>query len=446
MFDSLSDRLEGIFNKLRSRGYLKEEDVDVALREIRLALLEADVNFRVVKDFVNRIKEKAIGQEILKSLTPGQQVVKIVHDELVHLLGDRNEKIQLAPNPPTIIMMVGLHGSGKTTTSAKLANLFKKQGRRPMLVAADLQRPAAIDQLETLGRQIDVPVYLKRETKDPVRVAEGAVKQAVLDARDIIILDTAGRLHVDDTLMEELSSIKSAINPQEILFVADAMTGQDAVNIAKTFNERIGITGIILTKMDGDARGGAALSIRSVTGRPIKFIGVGEKIEMIEPFYPDRVASRILGMGDVLTFIEKAQESGTLEEAEKLQKKIMEESFTLEDLRDQLKHIRSMGPIDNLLSMIPGLGKQIKNVQIDEREFIKIEAIINSMTPRERRNPQILNGSRKRRIAMGSGTTVTDVNKVLKQYKEMKRMLKMFKGKKGKGGKRFKGLPRFMPF
>ncbi|HHN64654.1 MAG TPA: signal recognition particle protein [Nitrospirae bacterium] len=446
MFDSLSDRLEGIFNKLRSRGYLKEEDVDVALREIRLALLEADVNFRVVKDFVNRIKEKAIGQEILKSLTPGQQVVKIVHDELVHLLGDRNEKIQLAPNPPTIIMMVGLHGSGKTTTSAKLANLFKKQGRRPMLVAADLQRPAAIDQLETLGRQIDVPVYLKRETKDPVRVAEGAVKQAVLDARDIIILDTAGRLHVDDTLMEELSSIKSAINPQEILFVADAMTGQDAVNIAKTFNERIGITGIILTKMDGDARGGAALSIRSVTGRPIKFIGVGEKIEMIEPFYPDRVASRILGMGDVLTFIEKAQESVTLEEAEKLQKKIMEESFTLEDLRDQLKHIRSMGPIDNLLSMIPGLGKQIKNVQIDEREFIKIEAIINSMTPRERRNPQILNGSRKRRIAMGSGTTVTDVNKVLKQYKEMKRMLKMFKGKKGKGGKRFKGLPRFMPF
>ncbi len=446
MFDSLSDRLEGIFNKLRSRGYLKEEDVDVALREIRLALLEADVNFRVVKDFVNRIKEKAIGQEILKSLTPGQQVVKIVHDELVHLLGDRNEKIQLAPNPPTIIMMVGLHGSGKTTTSAKLANLFKKQGRRPMLVAADLQRPAAIDQLETLGRQIDVPVYLKREAKDPVRVAEGAVKQAVLDARDIIILDTAGRLHVDDALMEELSSIKSAINPQEILFVADAMTGQDAVNIAKTFNERIGITGIILTKMDGDARGGAALSIRSVTGRPIKFIGVGEKIEMIEPFYPDRVASRILGMGDVLTFIEKAQESVTLEEAEKLQKKIMEESFTLEDLRDQLKHIRSMGPIDNLLSMIPGLGKQIKNVQIDEREFIKIEAIINSMTPRERRNPQILNGSRKRRIAMGSGTTVTDVNKVLKQYKEMKRMLKMFKGKKGKGGKRFKGLPRFMPF
>ncbi len=435
MFDSLSDRLEGIFNKLRSRGYLKEEDVDVALREIRLALLEADVNFRVVKDFVNRIKEKAIGQEILKSLTPGQQVVKIVHDELVHLLGDRNEKIQLAPNPPTIIMMVGLHGSGKTTTSAKLANLFKKQGRRPMLVAADLQRPAAIDQLETLGRQIDVPVYLKREAKDPVRVAEGAVKQAVLDARDIIILDTAGRLHVDDALMEELSSIKSAINPQEILFVADAMTGQDAVNIAKTFNERIGITGIILTKMDGDARGGAALSIRSVTGRPIKFIGVGEKIEMIEPFYPDRVASRILGMGDVLTFIEKAQESVTLEEAEKLQKKIMEESFTLEDLRDQLKHIRSMGPIDNLLSMIPGLGKQIKNVQIDEREFIKIEAIINSMTPRERRNPQILNGSRKRRIAMGSGTTVTDVNKVLKQYKEMKRMLKMFKGKKGKGNR-----------
>ncbi|NOY64562.1 MAG: signal recognition particle protein, partial [Nitrospirae bacterium] len=360
--------------------------------------------------------------------------------------GSKNEKIQLAPNPPTIIMMVGLHGSGKTTTSAKLANLFKKQGRRPMLVAADLQRPAAIDQLETLGKQVEIPVYLNRETKDPVRVAEGAVKQAILDARDIVILDTAGRLHVDDTLMEELSSIKTAINPHEILFVADAMTGQDAVNIAKTFNEKIGITGIILTKMDGDARGGAALSIRSVTGKPIKFIGVGEKIEMIEPFHPDRVASRILGMGDVLTFIEKAQESVSLEEAEKLQKKILEESFTLEDLKDQIKHIRSMGPLENLLSMIPGIGKQIKNVQIDEKEFTKIEAIINSMTPKERRNPQILNGSRKRRIALGSGTTVTDVNKVLKQYKEMKRMLKMFKGKKGKGGKKTRGLPRFMPF
>lgn len=446
MFDALSDRLEGIFSKLRSRGYLKEEDIDVALREIRLALLEADVNFRVVKDFINRIKEKAIGQEILKSLTPGQQVVKIVHEELIHLLGSKNEKIQLAPNPPTIIMMVGLHGSGKTTTSAKLANLFKKQGRRPMLVAADLQRPAAIDQLETLGKQIDIPVYLNREIKDPVKVAEGSVKQAILDARDILILDTAGRLHVDDALMEELSSIKTTINPHEILFVADAMTGQDAVNIAKTFNEKIGITGIILTKMDGDARGGAALSIRSVTGKPIKFIGVGEKIEMIESFYPDRVASRILGMGDVLTFIEKAQESVSLEEAEKIQKKILEESFTLEDLKDQIKHIRSMGPIENLLSMIPGIGKQIKNVQVDEKEFTKIEAIINSMTPKERRNPQILNGSRKRRIALGSGTTVTDVNKVLKQYKEMKRMLKMFKGKKGKGGKKTKGLPRFMPF
>lgn len=446
MFDALSDRLEGIFSKLRSRGYLKEEDIDVALREIRLALLEADVNFRVVKDFVNRIKEKAVGQEILKSLTPGQQVVKIVHEELIHLLGSKNEKIQLAPNPPTIIMMVGLHGSGKTTTSAKLANLFKKQGRRPMLVAADLQRPAAIDQLETLGKQIDIPVYLNREIKDPVKVAEGAVKQAILDARDILILDTAGRLHVDDALMEEISSIKTTINPHEILFVADAMTGQDAVNIAKTFNEKIGITGIILTKMDGDARGGAALSIRSVTGKPIKFIGVGEKIEMIESFYPDRVASRILGMGDVLTFIEKTQESVSLEEAEKIQKKILEESFTLEDLKDQIKHIRSMGPIENLLSMIPGIGKQIKNVQVDEKEFTKIEAIINSMTPKERRNPQILNGSRKRRIALGSGTTVTDVNKVLKQYKEMKRMLKMFKGKKGKRGKKNKGLPRFMPF
>ncbi len=446
MFDALSDRLEGIFSKLRSRGYLKEEDVDVALREIRLALLEADVNFKVVKDFVNRVKEKAIGQEVLKSLTPGQQVVKIVHEQLIELLGSKNEKINLAPNPPTIIMMVGLHGSGKTTTAAKLANIFKKQGRRPLLVAADLQRPAAIDQLATLGSQIEVPVYTDRQEKDPVKVAQASLKQARLDARDILILDTAGRLHIDEELMNQLRAIKEAVSPHETLFVADAMTGQDAVNIAKSFNEEIGIDGIILTKMDGDARGGAALSIRSVTGKPIKFIGVGEKIDMLEPFHPDRVASRILGMGDVLTFIEKAQQTVSAEEAEKLQKKILEESFTLEDLKEQIRHIRSMGPIENLLSMIPGIGKQLKNVQVDEKEFTKIEAIINSMTPKERRAPQIINGSRKRRIARGSGTTVTDVNKVLKQYKEMKRMLKMFKGKKGKMGKKFKGLPKFMPF
>ncbi len=441
MFDSLSERLEGVFKKLKGRGYLKEEDVDVALREIRLALLEADVNFKVVKDFVNRVKEKAIGRDVLKSLTPGQQVVKIVHEELIELLGSQNEKIRLSPNPPTVVMMIGLHGSGKTTTSAKLARMFKKQGRRPLLVAADLQRPAAIEQLITLGKQIDVPVYAQKDEKDPVKVATEAVSEARRGAGDIVIIDTAGRLHIDEELMTELRRVKEAVKPHEVLFVADAMTGQDAVNIAKSFNEEIGIDGVILTKMDGDARGGAALSIRHVTGRPIKFMGVGEKIDMLEPFHPDRVASRILGMGDVLSFIEKAQEAVDLKEAEALQEKLLKESFTLDDLKEQLKKIRSMGPIENLLSMIPGMGKQLKNVRIDEKEFVRVEAIINSMTPQERRHPKIINGSRKKRIARGSGTSVSDVNRLLKQYKEMKRMMKMFKGKKGK----FK-LPRFMPF
>jgi signal recognition particle subunit SRP54 len=445
MFDSLSERLDGIFRKLRGRGYLKEEDIDTVLREIRLSLLEADVNFRVVKDFIARIREKAIGAEVLKSLTPGQQVVKIVHEELINLLGGTAEKIQLSPNPPTIIMMVGLHGSGKTTTSAKLAHHFKKQGRRPMLVAADLQRPAAIDQLVTLGGQIEVPVFHSREEKNPIALSQASISEAKKTARDILILDTAGRLHIDDELMSQLSGIRDAVTPSEILFVADAMTGQDAVNIAKSFNEQIGIDGIILTKMDGDARGGAALSVRHVTGKPIKFIGVGEKIEMLEPFHPDRIASRILGMGDVLSLIEKAQETVTEEDALRLQRKIIEESFTLEDLKEQLKKIRSMGPLENILSMIPGLGKQLKNVQVDEKEFTKVEAIINSMTPRERRNPQILNGSRKKRVARGSGTSITDVNRLLKQYKEMKRMMKMLKGKRGKKGK-MPRLPNIMPF
>ncbi|GBE36779.1 signal recognition particle protein [bacterium BMS3Bbin07] len=443
MFDSLSEKLEAVFSKLKGRGFLKEEDVDVALRELRLVLLEADVNFRVVKDFIARLREKAIGKEVLESLTPGQQVVKIVHVELIELLGSQNERILFAPNPPTVIMMIGLQGSGKTTTAAKLANLFKKQGRRPMLVAADLQRPAAIDQLTTLGAQIDVPVFSARDEKDPVAVSSASLKKARLDARDILIIDTAGRLHIDEELMSQLEGIKAAVKPDEVLFVADAMTGQDAVTVAKSFNEQTGIDGIILTKMDGDARGGAALSIRAVTGKPIKFIGVGEKIDMIEPFHPDRVASRILGMGDVLSFIEKAQEAVDVKEAEALQKKITDETFTLEDLREQLRKIKSMGSIESLLSMIPGMGKQLKGVQVDEKEFSRIEAIISSMTPRERRNPHILNGSRKKRIALGSGTTVTHVNRLLKQYKEMKRMLKMFKGKKGKKG-RFRGMP--MPF
>ncbi len=352
MFESLSDKLDAIFKKLKGRGLLKEEDVDVALKEIRLALLEADVNFKVVKDFVDHVRVRAIGKEVLESLSPGQQVVKIVHDSLCELLGVSNSRIQLAPNPPTIVMMIGLQGSGKTTTAAKLALFFKKEGRRPLLVAADLQRPAAIDQLAALGKQISVPVFATKETKDPVAVCGDAVKQAKLDGRDLVILDTAGRLHINEDLMNELLRVKRTVNPREVLLVADSMTGQDAVNMAKSFNEQIGIDGIILTKMDGDARGGAALSIRSVTGKPIKFIGSGEKIDMLEPFFPDRIAGRILGMGDVLTLIEQAQQSIDQKEAERLQKQIMEESFTFEDLRDQLKKLRSMGPLENLLGMI----------------------------------------------------------------------------------------------
>lgn len=439
MFESLTEKLDTVFKKLKGKGLLKEEDVEFALKEIRLALLEADVNFKVVKDFVQKIREKAIGKEVLESLTPGQQVIKIVNDELCELLGKTNSRIHLAPNPPTVIMLIGLHGSGKTTTAAKLARIFKKEGRRPMLVAADLQRPAAIDQLVTLGSQIDVPVFHSGEASNPVALCTDSVQKAKLDARDIVILDTAGRLHIDETLMSELGEIRKRVLPKEILFVADAMTGQDAVNIARNFNDQIGIDGIILTKMDGDARGGAALSIISVTNKPIKFIGTGEKIDMLEPFHPDRIASRILGMGDVLGLIEQAQKTFDQKEAEKLKKSIMDESFTFDDLRDQLRKMRSMGPLENLLAMIPGMNK-MKDITIDEKEFVKVEAIINSMTAKERKNYSLMNGSRRRRIAMGSGTTVPDVNRVLKQYVEIKRMLKMFKGKKG-----FK-LPKVFPF
>jgi len=436
MFEALSEKLESIFKKLKGRGLLKEEDVDAALKEVRVALLEADVNFKVVKDFIQGVRARAIGKEVLESLTPGQQVIKIVHEELIKLLGESAIRIHLAPNPPTVVMMVGLHGSGKTTTSAKLASFFKKEGRRPMLVALDLQRPAAIEQLITLGSQIGVPVFYSKDTKDPIPLCERALKEARLQGRDILILDTAGRLHIDDSLMSELKGIKERTSPKETLFVADAMTGQDAVVSAKGFSEAVGIDGIILTKMDGDARGGAALSIRAVTGKPIKFIGVGEKIDMLEPFYPDRVASRILGMEDVLSLIEKAQSVYDAKEAEKLKEKIMGESFSFDDLKEQVKKIRGMGPIENLLGMIPGLNK-IKGIKIDEKEFIRLEAIINSMTPAERKNADIINGSRRKRIALGSGTTVADVNKVIKQYLEMKKMLKMLK--KGK-------MPRFMPF
>jgi signal recognition particle subunit SRP54 len=439
MFESISEKLESVFKTLKGKGLIGEADIDAALKEVRLALLEADVNFKVVKDFVQRIKEKALGKAVLESLTPGQQVVKVVHDELCSLLGSSHARITLSPNPPTVIMMVGLQGSGKTTTAAKLARLFKKEGRRPLLVAGDLQRPAAIAQLITLGAQIGVPVYSSGETKDPVKVASDALRKAKTEANDIMIVDTAGRLHIDVSLMEELKGIKRTIDPRETLFVADAMTGQDAVNIARQFNEQIVIDGIVLTKMDGDARGGAALSIREITQKPIKYIGVGEKIDMLEPFFPDRIASRILGMGDILTLIEQAQKSFDQKEAESLQKRIFEDSFTFDDLREQLKKIRNMGPLESILGMIPGMSK-VKNLQADEKDFAKIEAIISSMTGKERANHTILNGSRRKRIASGSGTSVADVNRVIKQYVELKKMLKMFKGKKNLK------LPRSFPF
>lgn len=440
MLEGLSGKLEAIFKRLKGKGFLREEDVDAALKEVRLALLEADVNFRVAKDFVARIREKAVGKGVLESLTPGQQVVKIVHGELIELLGGSITRVRLSPNPPTVIMMVGLQGSGKTTTAAKLARLFRREGRRPMLVAADLQRPAAIEQLVTLGSQVEVPVHHAKEASDPALLCEEARKKAVSEGRDILILDTAGRLHIDEALMAELKRIKERARPSETLFVADSMTGQDAVTSAKRFGDEIGIDGIILTKMDGDARGGAALSVKSVTGCPIKFIGVGEKIDMIEAFHPERVASRILGMGDVLSLIEKAQGEFDRKEAERLQEKILSESFSFDDLKEQIKKVRGMGPIENLIGMIPGMNK-IKGLKVDEGQFTKIEAVINSMTPKEKRNHNILNASRRRRIAQGSGTSVTDVNRVIKQYVEMKKMLKMFKGGRGK-----LKLPKFMPF
>lgn len=430
MFESLSDKLEGIFKKLKGRGLLREEDVTAAMKEIRMALLEADVNFKVVKEFTEKVKQRSVGKEVVESITPGQQVVKIVHDELCALMGGGYHKINLAPNPPTIIMLVGLHGSGKTTTSAKLANNFKKEGRRPMLVALDTGRPAAIDQLIALGAQIDVPVYATRPGDNPVRIFPDALKKANTEGRDVLILDTAGRLHVDENLMQELEDLKRSAKPKEILLVADAMTGQDAVNIAKSFNDRLDIDGVILTKMDGDARGGAALSIVSVTGKPVKLMGVGEKIEFLEPFHPERMASRILGMGDVVSLVEKAQEAVDMEEALRMGDKLRKDSFTFEDLKTQIKQIKKMGPLENILGMIPGLGKQMKGINIDDRAFVKVEAMINSMTLQERSNYVILNGSRKKRIADGSGTTVADVNRLLKQYMEMKRMLKRFKSGK----------------
>lgn len=429
MFAGLAERLQETFKKMRGKGRLTETDVNEGLREVRLALLEADVNFRVVKDFVSRIKERAVGQELLESLNPAQHVIKIVHEELTALMGGSNSKINLAPKPPTVIMMVGLNGAGKTTTSAKLANLLRKQGRRPLLVAADVYRPAAIKQLEVLGGQLNLPVFMVEDSRDPVAIGLAAVENALAGGRDIVIIDTAGRQEVNEELMAELEAMKEAVGPHEILLVVDAMTGQAAVNVAETFDKRLGLDGVALTKLDGDTRGGAALSVRSVTGKPIKFAGVGEKLDALEPFHPSRMAERILGMGDMLTLIEKAQENFNTEQMVKMQKKIRSMDFTLDDFLDQLNHVKKLGPIEQILGMIPGLGgmKNLKDIQVDEKELAFIEAIIKSMTPGERHDPErVLNGSRKRRIARGSGTSVQEVNRLLKQFEKTKKMMKQF--------------------
>ncbi|MBC7087346.1 MAG: signal recognition particle protein [Tissierellales bacterium] len=438
IFESLSEKLQNTLDKLKGKGKISEKDLDLALREVRLALLEADVNYKVVKDFIAKIKERALGAEVLESLNPGQQVIKIVYDELTNLMGDKEEKLNFASKPPTVILMCGLQGSGKTTTSGKLAFNLKKQNKRPLLVACDIYRPAAIKQLEVVGNKVGVPVFSMGTNVNPIDIAKAGIEHSIKNGNDVVIIDTAGRLHIDVDLMEEIVKIKEATNPNEILLVLDAMTGQDAVNVAETFNEKLDITGVVLTKMDGDARGGAALSLRAVTNKPIKFVGMGEKLDQLEPFYPDRMASRILGMGDVLSLIEKAQASFDEKKALELEKKMRTASFTLDDFLDQLEQMKNMGPLSDVLEMIPGMGsKQLKGLNVDEKELVKIEAIIKSMTKKERNNPDIIDSSRRQRIAKGSGTSIQDVNKLLKQFKETKKMMKKLnefsKGPKKKG-------------
>ena len=439
VFSTLSEKLQDTFRRLRGKGKLGEKDVDAALREVKLALLEADVNFRVVRNFINRVRERAVGQEVLNSLTPGQMVIKIVHQELTKMMGESAAKLRIADQPPTIYVLAGLQGAGKTTTAGKLAGFLKKQGRRPLLVAADVYRPAAVKQLEVLGLQLDVPVY-SDPAQDPVAIAAQGVEKARLTQCDAVLIDTAGRLHIDEELMTELSGIKQAVNPEEILLVVDAMTGQDAVNVAQSFNEQLALTGLILTKLDSDTRGGAALSIREITGCPIKFIGSGEKLDGIEVFHPERLASRILGMGDVLTLIEKAEASVEEEQAKALMKKIQKDEFTLEDFLDQMRQVQKMGPLDQILGMLPGLKpKQLQGLEFDEKSMKHLEAIIQSMTPQERRMPQIINASRRKRIARGSGRSIQEVNRLLNQFEQSKKMIKQL-GKAGKGG-----LPK-LPF
>ncbi len=430
-FEGLSTKLQSIINKIKGKARITEDDVKEITREVKLALLEADVNYKIVKDFTSKISEKALGQDVLKSLTPGQQVVKIVHEELVELLGSKDEYLNISPNPPTVIMLAGLQGSGKTTMAGKLANMLRKSGKKPIMVACDIYRPAAIDQLEVIGKQLNIPVYSDRENKDVVEIAKAAFKEANSKLYDVIILDTAGRLHIDETLMDELKRLKEFAKPHEVLLVVDAMTGQDAVNVSQSFNEKLGIDGVIITKLDGDTRGGAALSVKSVTGKPIKFIGTGEKMNDIEVFHPDRMATRILGMGDVLTLIEKAEEAFDEEEAEKIEKSIRKQTFTLQNYLDQLKQIKRLGSMKAILGMIGIDEKALENSEAAEKQFRLSEAIIQSMTLKERNNPDILNGSRRRRIAAGAGTTVQEVNRFIKQYNDTKMMMKKVMNNKG---------------
>jgi len=444
MFENLSEKFQGILKKMRGHGRISEGNIEEALREVRLALLEADVNYKVVKDFTAAVRERALGVEVLSSLTPDQYFIKIVHDEMAKMLGGQEQDLNLARRPPVPVMLVGLQGSGKTTSCGKIALHLRKRKRSPFLVPADVYRPAAIEQLKVLGTQIGIPVFDSDPSADPVAICREAVRQAELSGYDTVLLDTAGRLHVDEELMEELRRIKEAVDPGDILLVADAMTGQDAVNVARAFHEKVGLSGVLLTKMDGDARGGAALSIRAVSGAPVKFVGVGEKLEALEPFHPDRMASRILGMGDILTLAEKAQETIDEKKAKELSRKIRRSEFTLEDFRDQLKSLRTMGPIEDLLGMIPGMGSRMKEIKAnapDEKELSRVVAIIDSMTPGERGNAKIINGSRRKRIARGSGTTVQDVNRLLRNFQQAEGMLKRVA--KGAGRRGGKGLPFF---
>ncbi len=444
-FEGLAERLQQTLKKLRGAGKLNEKDIKDAMREVKMALLEADVSFKVVKDFINKVTERAVGQEILESLTPGQQVVKIVNDQLTELMGNTQSKIMFASKPPTILMMVGLQGAGKTTTCGKLGLVLKKQqGKNPLLVACDVYRPAAVKQLQVVGEKVGVDVFTMGDKVDPVDISKAAIAQAQKNGNDVVIIDTAGRLHINEELMDELLNIKQSVRPTEILLVVDSMTGQDAVNVAESFNEKLGLDGVILTKLDGDTRGGAALSVKAVTGKPIKFAGMGEKMEDLEVFHPDRMASRILGMGDVLSLIEKAQTAFDEKKALELEKKIRSQQFTFDDFLDQLQQMKKMGPLSQIMEMIPGMNNaKMKGMEVDDRELVKVEAIIHSMTKKERHNPDIINGSRRKRIAAGSGTSIQEVNRVMKNFEQTKKMMKQFAGmekdiKKGK-----KRLPFF---